>query len=317
MIPASPGDRVPASLAAGQGLVLLRKPRDVTSFQALAPLKKKLGSGRVGHAGTLDRFASGLLVVLVGSYSRLASYVQAGEKRYRGLIVFGKETATLDPEGEVVAEGPLPSREALESAMAAFRGRILQRPPAYSAVHVGGKRAYQLALRGEEPELKERPVEIRELKLLSYDDGAARIELRCSSGTYVRSLARDLAASCGSRAYLGELERLSIGPYSVEEAVAPELFSPERDIVGFSREAASALGLRTLGLEGAALVRSFANGGRIESPAFSVLDGRAAPVAGETAAVFDPEGRILGIIECAQASPRYKLVIPQVEEVRP
>jgi len=130
------------------GLALLRKPVGITSFQALNPIKRSVSSGRVGHAGTLDRFASGLLVILIGSYSRLASYVVAGKKHYRGLIAFGAETSTLDPEGEVLYQAPGPTRAALIDVLPSFRGPILQVPPIYSAIHVGGKRAYKLAREG-------------------------------------------------------------------------------------------------------------------------------------------------------------------------
>jgi len=303
-----------AGTRARSGLALLRKPKEITSFQALFPLKRSLGSGKIGHAGTLDKFAEGLLIALAGSYSRLAPYVQAGEKRYIGLIAFGKQTDTLDPEGEIVAEGPMPTRAGLEDALDAFRGSIMQRPPAYSAVHVAGKRAYKLALKGQEPEMKERSVEIRELSLLSYEEGRARIEVRCTSGTYIRALARDIALACGSCAYLLELERLSIGPYSVEEAVAPEAFDLDRDLRVFTPADACALGLRAIGLGTPSLVFRFSNGGKLGIEEFSALDGQGLCLApGPDAAVFDSAGKILGIIGLEAYGPRYKAVMP-IEE---
>ena len=165
------GSRSSTGGQALSGLALLRKPVGITSFQALNPIKRSVSSGRVGHAGTLDRFASGLLVILIGSYSRLASYVVAGKKHYRGLIAFGAETSTLDPEGEVLYQAPGPTRAALIDVLPSFRGPILQVPPIYSAIHVGGKRAYKLAREGKEPELKERAVEIFSLELLSCEEG--------------------------------------------------------------------------------------------------------------------------------------------------
>jgi tRNA pseudouridine55 synthase len=298
---------------APSGLILLRKPAGITSFQALAPLKRSLGSGRVGHAGTLDRFARGLLVVLAGSYSRLAPYVVRGEKRYRGLVAFGSETDTLDPEGEVVAEAPPPSRSSLEGALASFRGPIMQRPPAYSAVHVGGKRAYEIALKGGTPEIKERPVEIFALELLSYEEGSALIDVRCSSGTYIRALARDIAAACGSRAHLSALERLSIGPFRAEEGVEPEAFAPEADLRALSPDEASALGLRCLALvEGASIAR-FAQGGRLPPDAFAILDGGEGALGSESA-VFDASGFLLGVIRLEAEGPRYRVVMPPRRE---
>lgn len=315
MISLEAGGKVRSGGRAPSGLALLRKPGDITSFQALIPLKRSVGSGKVGHAGTLDKFAEGLLVALVGPYSRLAPYVQAGEKRYIGLVAFGKQTDTLDPEGHVIAEAPLPSRAELEKALCAFRGPILQRPPAYSAVHVGGKRAYKLALSGQEPDMKERPVEIRELSLLSYEEGCARIEVRCTSGTYIRSLARDIALSCGSCGYLVELARLSIGPYSVEDAVSPEAFDPGRDLRAFTPADATALGLRALGLGTSSLAFRFSNGGRLGVEEFSALDGRGPCLTpGPDAAVFDSVGKLLGIIGLESDGLRYKAVMP-IEEV--
>jgi tRNA pseudouridine55 synthase len=291
------------------GLALLRKPEGITSFQALSPIKRAVDSGKVGHAGTLDRFASGLLIVLTGSYSRLAPYVVAGEKLYRGLIAFGSETDTLDPEGEVIALSPRPTRDALETALGSFRGPILQRPPAYSAVHVGGKRAYQLALEGKEPELKERRVEIYSLELLSYEDGEALVELRCSSGTYVRSLARDIAIACGSRAHLRALERMAIGPFKVEDSVGPEDFDPSKDLRLFGQAEASSLKLRVLGIEDEATATRFSNGGRIDPGAFAILDGGPSAL-GLESAVFGPEGELRGIIILEAEGPAYKVVMP-------
>jgi tRNA pseudouridine55 synthase len=290
------------------GLALLRKPQGVTSFSALSPVKRAVGSGRVGHAGTLDRFARGLLVALTGSYSRIASYVMSGEKLYRGLIVFGSETDTLDPEGKVIAVGPPPSAQCLLEALPAFRGPILQRPPAYSAVHIGGRRAYKIALEGGKPEVKERRVEIVSLDLLSYEGCEALVEVRCSSGTYIRSLARDIAAACGSRGHLRALERLAIGSFRVEEAVDPEAFDPLVDLRDFRREDAEAFGLRAIGLEDPGLEARFRNGRKIDLEAFSFLDG--GPIAvGSEAAVFGSGGKLLGIILLAEQGPKYKVVI--------
>jgi tRNA pseudouridine55 synthase len=302
------GGRARAAEAAGSGIILLRKPEGITSFKALGPIKRGVGTGKVGHAGTLDRFASGLLVALAGSYSRIASYVQRGEKRYRGLIAFGTETATLDPEGEVIGSAPPPSPEDLERAIARFRGRIMQRPPAYSAVHVDGRRAYQIALKGEEPALKERAVEIYSLELLSYEAGSALIDLRCSSGTYVRSLARDIAQACGSRAHLAALERLAIGPFALEEAVGPEDFDPARDLRTLAPTEATGLGLRALSLPDPADAARFSLGARVPSSAFSAMDGKAVATS-EDSAIFDGAGRLLGMARLEQGVARYLAVM--------
>jgi tRNA pseudouridine55 synthase len=287
------------------GLILLRKPEGETSFRALGPLKRGLGTARIGHAGTLDLFAGGLLVVLAGPYTRLASYVQEGEKAYRGVARFGAETDTLDPEGKVVAEAEAPKREVLDAALPAFIGTILQTPPAFSALHVGGKRAYELALAGRPPELKSREVTIRDLRLLSYDGRDAVLELRCSSGTYVRSLARDLALACGSRAHLVKLERLSIGPYRLEEAVEAAAFDPVRDLRPMSRPEALALGLGTAALP-SGLIEGFRNGARLETKDFA---DRTEGEPGANTAVFDEAGALLGVISIRGAGIRYEVVL--------
>lgn len=298
---ASPPDSNPA------GLILLRKPVGLTSFQALGSLKRALGTKKVGHAGTLDSFASGLLVALAGSYCRLAPYVEAGEKRYRGLIAFGAETTTLDPQGEVVAEAPVPDLEDLRNALQRFFGTIRQRPPLYSAVHIGGKRAYERALAGESPEMPERSVEIRELVLESYESGRARIFVRCSRGTYIRSLARDIALACGSRAHLAELERLAVGPFRLEDACEIQDFDPGRCMRHFDPRSAEELGLVPLGLEGSAAA-DFAHGRRFPAERLKPLSALAFGE-GTMAAVFGPAGELLGIVEGEGRDFAYRIVL--------
>jgi tRNA pseudouridine55 synthase len=212
------------------GLVLLDKPDGLTSFSALGAVKRALGTGRVGHAGTLDRFATGLLIALTGRLTRLADLVSGLDKRYRAVLRLGVETDTLDPEGRIVEERPLPDLASIETAAACFRGPVEQRPPAYSAVHVSGRRAYALAREGRAPELPPRAVTIHSLDILRFEPPELELEVCCSKGTYVRSLARDLGRRAGSCAHLRSLRRLSIGPFSAEEAVHPEEFRPERDM---------------------------------------------------------------------------------------
>jgi tRNA pseudouridine55 synthase len=207
------------------GLLLLHKKPGLTSFEALGPVKRALGSGKAGHTGTLDKFAQGLLLILTGRALKLSPWFTHCDKRYEGTICFGIETATLDPEGEIIARAGLPSREAVEKALPLFTGDILQSPPAYSAIHIDGKRASALARSGEAPEMKKRPVSIYGLELLSWEPPFARIGVHCSGGTYIRSLARDIGLAAGSRAYLSALTRTVVGGFSLEEAFsepAPE-----------------------------------------------------------------------------------------------
>jgi tRNA pseudouridine55 synthase len=200
------------------GLLLLRKKGGITSFEALYPVKRALGGGKVGHTGTLDKFAEGLLPVLIGRAVKLTPWFSDCDKTYEGFIRFGVETDTLDPEGLPVAEGAPPSREALEAVLPAFRGNLLQTPPVYSAIHVDGQRASRLARSGVEPVLPQRPVSVYQLDLLSYDPPLARIRVRCSKGTYIRSLARDIARAALSRGHLAALTRTGIGGFDLSRA---------------------------------------------------------------------------------------------------
>jgi tRNA pseudouridine55 synthase len=209
------------------GIILIDKPEGVTSFGALHPVKKALGRKvKVGHTGTLDKFASGLLVVCAGGYTRLASVLTAADKTYEARIRFGIETDTLDPSGEITAEAAIPSRERLLEVLPDFRGTIHQRPPLFSALHVDGERAYKRALRGETVEMAEREVTVHSLELLSYREPFADIRVSCSKGTYIRSLARDIALAAGTRAHLSELRRTSVAAFSAAQAVRPDLFDP-------------------------------------------------------------------------------------------
>jgi tRNA pseudouridine55 synthase len=198
---------------------LLNKISGITSFRALYPVKKALVSGKVGHAGTLDKFAEGLLVVLIGKALKLSSFFAKCNKRYEALVRLGAETDTLDPEGTVVAKAPPPAENALEAAMARFRGSIMQKPPAFSAIHLDGKRAYQFARNGIPVNMPPRPVTIYELTLLSYEPPFARIAVLCSSGTYIRALARDIAIAAGSRAHLAGLTRTQSGSFELPDAL--------------------------------------------------------------------------------------------------
>jgi len=208
------------------GLILLNKPKGITSFSMLHDVKKKLGIKRVGHTGTLDKFAEGLLIVLTGSLTRLTNIFLDLPKSYKAVICFGKETATLDPGGEVVREGGLPLVSAIKRAMCSFKGKITQVPPQYSAVHINGKRAYHYALEGEKVTLKARTITIHNIAMTSYEAPLLTLDITCSKGTYIRALARDLAYKLHTYAYVHELSRYGIGPFLLSEAVDPKKFNP-------------------------------------------------------------------------------------------
>jgi len=201
------------------GLILSHKQPGITSFDSLRDIKRSLGTGKAGHTGTLDKFAEGLLLVLIGRALKLSQWFTHCDKQYEGVVCFGTETDTLDPEGAVIAGAPLPSREAVEQALSQFHGKIEQAPPAYSAIHIDGERASALARRGEAPEMRKRPVEIYRLELLSWEPPHAKIFVHCSSGTYIRSLARDVALAAGSRAHLTALLRTQVAGFKLENAV--------------------------------------------------------------------------------------------------
>ncbi|GHT94838.1 tRNA pseudouridine synthase B [Spirochaetia bacterium] len=167
----------------------------------------------------MDKFASGLLLVLLGRAAKLTPWASGCDKHYEGVIRLGIETDTLDPEGSPVAEAAVPSREALEAALPAFRGDILQAPPVYSAIHIDGERAYALARSGKTVEMPKRPVTIYELELVVYEPPLAHIRVHCSKGTYIRSLARDLALAAGSRGHLISLNRTQVAGFHVRDAV--------------------------------------------------------------------------------------------------
>ena len=204
------------------GLLLLNKRAGLTSFDSLAAVKRAFASGKVGHTGTLDKFAEGLMLVLTGKALKLSRWFTHVDKRYAGTVRFGAETDTLDPEGAVIAEAPLPQREAVQRVLAGFTGRIEQAPPEYSAIHIGGQRASALARQGMAPQMKKRPVEVFRLELTFWEPPVAGIAVHCSGGTYIRSLARDIALAAGSRAHLTALRRTAVAGFGLEEAVGGE-----------------------------------------------------------------------------------------------
>ena len=207
------------------GILVVAKPAGPTSHDVVALVRRRSATKKVGHGGTLDPFATGVLPVFVGAAARLVEYHLADAKAYRATVCFGASSTTDDLDGErTPVDGSGPTREAVETALATFRGPIVQRPPAYSAVIVGGRRAYALARAGQRPVLKDRNVTIDRLELVGWDDGDAErpiavLEVECSAGTYVRALARDLGEAVGNAAYLGALVRTASGPFRISDAV--------------------------------------------------------------------------------------------------
>jgi tRNA pseudouridine55 synthase len=210
------------------GVLVAAKPSGPTSHDVVALVRRLSSTRRVGHGGTLDPFAAGVLPVFLGRATRLVEYHLGSNKQYRATICFGATSTTDDIDGErTPVAGPAIPRSAVEAAMAAMTGHQRQVPPAYSAVQIGGRRAYQMARAGESVELPEREVEIHRFDLVEWDDADATrpvaiAEVECSAGTYVRALARDLGARLDSGAYLGALVRTASGTFRLEDAVTYE-----------------------------------------------------------------------------------------------
>jgi tRNA pseudouridine55 synthase len=210
------------------GILVALKPAGPTSHDIVGLVRRLAATKRVGHGGTLDPFASGVLPVFLGRATRVVEYHLGDRKTYRATVCFGASSTTDDLEGELTPSlGPAPSREAVEAGLGAFRGPISQRPPDYSAIKVAGRRAYAMARAGESVELTPREVTIHRLQLVGWDgsDGdrpIAVLEVECSAGTYIRALARDLGEAVGTGAYLGALSRTSSGPFRIEQAIPLE-----------------------------------------------------------------------------------------------
>lgn len=208
-------------------MLLVAKPAGPTSHDMVDIVRRALGTRRVGHTGTLDPFAAGLLVMVVGRATRLVPFAAAWAKSYEGLLRLGVTTDTDDATGRVQQERPVAvDRAALERVLERFRGTYRQRPPAYSAVRIGGERAYRRARRGEAVEPAEREVEIRELEVTGFAPPDIRFRATVGGGTYLRSLARDIGAALGCGGHLAALVRTAVGPFRLEQAVAPAAATP-------------------------------------------------------------------------------------------
>jgi tRNA pseudouridine55 synthase len=202
------------------GVLVVDKPEGLTSHDVVAVARRVLGEKRIGHTGTLDPLATGVLPLACGRATRLVRFLTASDKDYEASIVFGVTTDTLDITGtETSRSGAAPSREAVVEALVALTGDYMQMPPAYSAKKIGGRRAYELARRDEPVTLTAAPVRVSALELLDFEYDRCRVSLTCSAGFYVRSLVRDLGRSCGTGACLEALRRTRSGDFGLDEAV--------------------------------------------------------------------------------------------------
>jgi tRNA pseudouridine55 synthase len=203
------------------GILLIDKEEGKTSFDAVRTIRRVLKCKKTGHAGTLDPFATGLLIILLGQGTKLSPYIMGGKKKYRAEIRLGIETDTCDPTGSVTKETPVPdlSAESIADAVNGFAGVIEQVPPVFSALKVNGQRAYKLARKGIGVELKKRKVTVYSIDFIDIRLPLITIDVSCSAGTYIRSLAVDIGKKLGTVAHLRNLRRLSSGLFNVENAV--------------------------------------------------------------------------------------------------
>jgi tRNA pseudouridine55 synthase len=234
------------------GLLNICKPAGPTSRDVVNRVQRLVRPVKVGHAGTLDPLATGVLVVCLGPATRLVAYVQQMPKRYRGAFLLGRHSPTEDVDGEItlLEDPPIPTLTELQAAARRLTGSIWQRPPAYSALKVAGRRAYQLARAGHDVELEPRAVTIHRLEILRYDYPDLELDIECSSGTYVRSLGRDLAQLVGTAAVMSALERQAVGPFTVAQSIPfaelsaasidAALLDPALAVAGLPRRALSA-----------------------------------------------------------------------------
>lgn len=272
--------------------MLVDKPAGPTSHDVVDVVRQAYGTSRAGHAGTLDPFASGLLIVLVGRATRLARYLVELPKRYTGAIALGAETDTEDPTGEVTHtdEGwRVLSDAAVRDAMAALTGRSLQRPPTHSARKRDGVRAYRRARRGEPVELEAREIEVRRFEMTAREGDRVEFAADVSSGTYLRALARDLGHALGCGAHLTALRRTHVGPFAVADAVEVDTLRRQAPALRAPREAVGHLATLQLDAERRGMVVH----GRPVPAADAVGDPIALVAGGELVAIAERQGQLL------------------------
>ena len=276
------------------GLLNINKPQGPTSHDIVARVRRGTRVKKVGHAGTLDPMATGVLVVCLGPATRLSEYVMGSPKTYRARLCFGLQTDTYDAEGEVIAQNPDPvSQDAVIAALDQFRGDIAQIPPMYSAIKQGGKKLVDLARAGQEVERPPRAVTIHRLDLTGWDFPFADLEVECSPGTYIRSLAYDLGRAVGVGAHLAALQRSASGQFTVENAVSWPDFEAAMDSGNWHAH----LLPPDLALNDVPAIHLD------ESGAADVLNGRFIPVSDpqtdapdDLARAYDPAGRLIAVL---------------------
>jgi tRNA pseudouridine55 synthase len=262
-------------------VLLVDKPAGMTSHDVVAVARRALGTRRIGHTGTLDPFATGLLVLLVGRATRLLPYVDGEPKVYDATITFGAATSTDDCTGTIVREASLPDASTIEAAMGALTGTILQRPPDFSAKQVGGVRAHAAARAGRPLALESLPVHVYNWTVRSHRPPLLDVTITCAGGTYIRSLARDLGELCHSAAHLSALRRTRSGPFAVANAVSLEMLQERSASLAPMRTAIPQLAAQRLD---AAELRRVRHGNDV-----------VAAVAGDSVALVDSSDELVAI----------------------
>ncbi|MCM8801040.1 MAG: tRNA pseudouridine(55) synthase TruB [Candidatus Omnitrophica bacterium] len=216
-----------------EGIFIINKPKGMSSFAVVRFIRKQLGVKKIGHAGTLDPFASGVLIVLVGRYTKLFSQFLDYDKQYYACLCLGKKTTTADPTGKVIQNKDYSfiTEEEVRRVLNSFKGELLQLPPMTSALKYKGKPLYLLSRKGIEIPRRKRKVNIKEIELIDFNLPQIRFKVTCSSGTYIRTLGEEIAERLGTVGFLEELERQAVGPYSLKEAITLEEVSPNKLIL--------------------------------------------------------------------------------------
>jgi tRNA pseudouridine55 synthase len=290
------GGRAPGRPAAPSGLVLVDKPAGMTSHDVVARIRRLAGTRKVGHAGTLDPMATGVLVVGIEKATRLLGHLTLADKEYRATIRLGQATSTDDAEGEITsaAGAARVTQDGIATAVADLTGPIEQVPPGISAIKVGGQRAYKLTRDGQAPELAARPVTVHEFDITALvrpsdaDGDILDLEatVTCSSGTYVRALARDLGQALGTGGHLTKLRRTRSGSYRIEDARTLDELAGEFTVTPLAEAAAAAFPRLDLTEPEAGRV---AHGGRLPAATLPTADG--------PAAVFGPDGSLIALMQ--------------------
>ncbi len=310
------GSRRSSRDSGAEGVLLVDKPDGPTSHDVIAMLRRALGTRTIGHAGTLDPMATGLLVVVVGRYTRLSQYLTGADKSYLAEVTFGTRTTTDDRQGEALERGD-PSTlddERVRAALERFRGAQQQTPPAYSAIQVGGERLYDKARRGEDVVVPAREVTVHELEAIAWQPPTLRFRVRCSKGTYIRSLARDLGDALGVPAHLSSLRRTASGAFRLEDARAlADLVEPGNALAALRTGPTSLPGMRMIAvdqreaadlLEGRAVRRQPGGAENTAQPAVAHLGERLIAVVQVSASGLQPDRALTSKAEGGEAGQR-------------